>query len=362
MWKKLAGASAAFAAGLLCLCAGARAEDLGLEPFFATSAGIQTLSGTSGGGVLWKSGASSPVSDTWDTVLFQGSDLDAAVNFEASRRVPGGSWTAWQPAPVKRFPRGRFWGKAVFPWTAPGAVRLRAVAAGPTASRKIDILSVEVFDGGAMPSQRSAPPMMLEVGGGTRPAIIGREEWGAKPAKEPYEPMLPYRITLHHTSGIQPMNAADAEAELRFIQDFHQNGRGWSDIAYHFLIDGAGDIFEGRPETVIGSHTLHHNDGNIGIALMGNYQPPKSDRVTQAERDALVRLGRYLVQHYGIDPDSLKGHRDYRRTDCPGDNVYVLIPALRRQFAQEKLLAGRRFVKRRAPRIARARLSFDGAK
>jgi hypothetical protein len=56
----------------------------------------------------------------------------------------------------------------------------------------------------------------------------------------------------------------------------------------------------------------------------------------------VIALGRYLVSRYGIDPKALKGHRDYKQTDCPGDIAYARLDALRLAFAG--LPAGPAFV------------------
>jgi len=141
-------------------------------------------------------------------------------------------------------------------------------------------------------------------------------------------------VTLHHTDGKHTTTLADSEAEARFIQDFHIHGRGWNDIAYHFLVDAQGNILEGRPEGVLGSHTLANNEGNVGIVLLGTYHPPVNDVPTKAHLDAVAALGRYLVARYGIDPASLRGHRDYKKTECPGDGLYPRLDALRLAFSE----------------------------
>jgi hypothetical protein len=84
---------------------------------------------------------------------------------------------------------------------------------------------------------------------------------------------------------------------------------------------------------VLGAHTLANNEGNIGIVLLGTYHPPVNDVPTKAQLDAVIALGRYLVSRYGIDPKALKGHRDYKQTDCPGDIAYAKLDALRLAFA-----------------------------
>lgn len=58
---------------------------------------------------------------------------------------------------------------------------------------------------------------------------------------------------------------------MQIIQDFHINGRGWKDIGYHFCYDDSGRIYQGMPETIVGTHAGPANTGNIGASMMGNF-------------------------------------------------------------------------------------------
>jgi hypothetical protein len=141
-------------------------------------------------------------------------------------------------------------------------------------------------------------------------------------------------MALHHTAGLRPEDPAEAEAEMRFLQDFHQRGRGWNDIGYHFVIDGAGRVYEGRPETAVGAHARGANEGNLGLSLMGRYAPD-GHRLGEGQWDAIVALGRRLRRAHRIEAEALRGHRDYSATDCPGD-LYPHLPALRSAIGAEE--------------------------
>ncbi|MDE2291538.1 MAG: N-acetylmuramoyl-L-alanine amidase [Elusimicrobia bacterium] len=166
--------------------------------------------------------------------------------------------------------------------------------------------------------------------------VLTRLGWHARSRRGGDVPMNPYRITVHHTEGHQTFSAAATAAEVRGIQAFHMGPeRGWDDIAYHFLIDGQGRIAEGRPSNVLGAHAKYANDGNIGIALLGNFdvQQPTSSQV-----DSLERLSSYLAMKYGIpiqQDGRFEPHRHWDNTSCPGRNVVARLPAFRNQIEQQ---------------------------
>lgn len=355
-------ASLAALLGLVLAAAPAAANDEGRTVTFGSVEGARftVTAGTPGPRVVYDSGESDPIAGDWDTVLIQGESPDPAVTFQVTRSTAANP--AWTTMTASRFPGGRFWAKARLA-KAPGTLTLRALDAGAR-PHAVEVYSIEVFTeapetaGGAVP-----PPRGPQDPNAVRPALHARAEWGAVAPAQPYTPdPLPWRVTLHHTDGKYTRTLAETLAEARFIQDFHIHGRGWNDIAYHFLVDPEGRIVEARPEGTLGAHTLHNNEGNVGIALLGTYHPPVNDRPTQAQLEAVTALGRYLVARYGIAPDSLKGHRDYKETDCPGDLAYAKLDALRRAFAGLPLppaVARRR--KPSAPLAWLAAPSFDGA-
>ncbi|NNN04489.1 MAG: N-acetylmuramoyl-L-alanine amidase [Elusimicrobia bacterium] len=324
---------ASLALALVLIGAAVRAEDAGQPVTFGSRASESFPVQAFGAGprVVFDSGDSDPVSKPWNTVLIQGFLPDPSVSFEAERV---GAASGWRPLEVHRFPNGRFWARARAA-QGTGPLRLRALDAGASRDHVVDVYSVEAFvsnpetPGPAIPPSRG--PRNLDA---QRPFVHPRAEWKAVPATEPYTPdPLPWRITLHHSDGRYTRTLQESLDEVHFIQDFHIHGRGWIDIAYHFAVDPLGNIIEGRPEGMLGAHTLDDNEGNVGIVLLGDYQPPVNDRPTAPQLAAVAALGRYLVARYGIFPDALKGHRDYKVTDCPGDRAYATLPALRRALA-----------------------------
>ncbi len=173
-----------------------------------------------------------------------------------------------------------------------------------------------------------------------KPNIISRSEWGARNPKYDYS-NHPYfnKMTLHHAAGWGAKTLDEGKAAVKSIQEFHQDGRGWSDIGYHFLVDMAGNIYQGRPETVLGAHVGGANTGNIGVCILGCYHPPETsipcnDEMSYDSEKSLIQLYAWISDTYGVEPKVLKGHRDYfGNTSCPGNNVWSMLPQLRSEIA-----------------------------
>jgi hypothetical protein len=308
-----------------------RAGDLGAEVTFGARPGakFQVYAGY-GPRVAYDSGPSDVPAGPWDTLLIQGEMPDPAIRFAAAR--PSGP-AGWVELEIHRFPNGRFWAKGRFPKGA-GALRLRALDDGVAADHEVTVYSAEVFaDAPASEAAPAIPTRGPMDPGATPPPVHGRAEWRARPPSHPLSPdPLPWRVTLHHTDGRYTASLAESLEETRVIQDFHQNGRKWSDIAYHYVVDPLGNIIEARPLETLGAHTLNNNEGNVGIVILGKYHAPRNDQPAAPQLAAVAAVGRFLVKRFGIDAASLKGHRDYKQTDCPGDMAYPRLPELRRAF------------------------------
>ena len=182
---------------------------------------------------------------------------------------------------------------------------------------------------------RALEPTLGDI---SKPVIISREEWGAEDPKGSYS-YHPYfdKLTLHHAACCSADNLEEGKSQVYWIQDFHQNGRGWNDIGYHFLVDRAGNIYQGRPETVIGAHVGDANTGNIGVCLLGCYHPPEAScfqTITPESRQSIVELFSWVSDTYGQNPTVLLGHRDYfGTTACPGDNIWIELPRFRAEIS-----------------------------
>ena len=171
----------------------------------------------------------------------------------------------------------------------------------------------------------------IAVSGGVQ-VDLTRSQWGAAPMRSNWDRMTtPFRIAVHHTAEPMTGNSVNASAaEVRNVQSTHMVDRGFADIGYHYLIDRAGRVIEGRMMTAQGAHASGTNNvGNIGICLLGNFssQPDRGASYSQAQRPTseqlagLDRLLGELREAHGIPASKVQGHRELKDTECPGDEL-----------------------------------------
>ena len=159
----------------------------------------------------------------------------------------------------------------------------------------------------------SPPPVVLQV--------IERQGWGARTATTDYGSHVIERLTVHHTA-VELLDNREAPARLRGHQRFHQD-QGWPDVAYHFAIDRAGNVYEARPYAAPGdTFTTYDPVGHFLPVLEGDFDKQEP---TEPQIESLVLLLAWAVSEFDVAPVTVGGHRDYAATSCPGDQVHALI-------------------------------------
>jgi len=272
-----------------------------------------------------------PAAD-YDTVLIEGVQPDPAVTLKIKIRS-GRTFKTYAPAAGRRFPNGRFWTKYSLSAPVRQPLKITIVDAGAASPHVITIYGIEVLreadtkEAGGEKNfsiERSTEP---DAGGGL--PLVKRLDWKAALPKKSYTEQAPKMLTLHHTGANYPATREAALEEMLFIQDYHQNARGWIDIGYHFIISPQGEIFEGRPAAALGAHVKGKNVDNIGVSLMGNHHPPENQKPSQETLKALDMLGKHLAETYKIPAAMFYAHRDLAASDCPGDVLYAMMPEIR---------------------------------
>jgi hypothetical protein len=153
--------------------------------------------------------------------------------------------------------------------------------------------------------------------------VICRDAWGALPPSGEFAFHDIERITVHHTGALIEDNT-ESPYFTRRHQRYHQGAElGWPDIAYHFLIDFNGHIYEGRRWDAAGdTRTSYDPTGHLLIAVKGNFE---EQIPTDAQLASLYDMLAWGAESFGIQPGEIMGHRDFAATACPGKSLYAIL-------------------------------------
>ena len=191
----------------------------------------------------------------------------------------------------------------------------------------------------------------------TEPAIITRKQWGADEKLRNCGPyyLAPVKMAfVHHTAGPNDYSRSQSDDMVRAIYWYHTRALGWCDIAYNFLVDKFGRVFEGRyggmDLPVLPGATKGFNTGSFAVSAMGTFSTvtPPSAMVASIERLLAWRLdvahvppiGKVWMYSRGstggkypegktVRFNRIAGHRDAGFTSCPGDRLYAKLAAIR---------------------------------
>lgn len=182
--------------------------------------------------------------------------------------------------------------------------------------------------------------------------INPRSSWGADlPPKGPLDPEDVEFLIVHHSASRNGHTADDVPGILRSWYNFHTGPeKGWNDIAYNFVIDAEGGIWEARQGSIDGPVAGDATGGNQGftqlVCIIGDYNTAQP---TQASLASLVQLLAWLADRYGVSttvgaevsftsrgsnkwPEgtsvttpTITGHRTMSKTTCPGDNLNAYV-------------------------------------
>lgn len=155
--------------------------------------------------------------------------------------------------------------------------------------------------------------------------LVTRSAWLARPPRnrQPLNPDLLKGVAVHYTGmdADEQVHHGACPARVRGIQNFHMDTRGWSDIAYNFIVCKHGAVFEGRGYGIrsAGQGTNAGNDGYHAVCFLGDDTAGRDD-VTDTGREALGEIIRALHTRYPHARD-VQPHSHFHQTACPGDDL-----------------------------------------
>ena len=173
------------------------------------------------------------------------------------------------------------------------------------------------------------------------PRIVPRSAWGARPADTTLmQGHTPREIVIHHTGEPQQPGQTLAQ-KLQQLQRFSRAEGSveerpkppWGDVPYHYYIDAAGRIAEGRNIGYAGdTNTPYSTAGRIQIVLEGHFD---NEEPGAAQKRSLDRLVVWLAAKYRVPAAKISGHNDHvPSSDCPGRNLKSYLPLLRAKVAK----------------------------
>ena len=158
-------------------------------------------------------------------------------------------------------------------------------------------------------------------------------------------------LLVHHSASANDYSAEQSTQLLRSFYHYHTSAeKGWPDLAYNFLVDRHGQIFEGRAGSISSPVRGDATGGSQGFALLCCFIGDHRDVApTGAAQSAMIALLAWLGKTYDIDPSpgstvefvsrgsnlhprgiavttpTITGHRTMSRTACPGDAAFALV-------------------------------------
>ena len=143
---------------------------------------------------------------------------------------------------------------------------------------------------------------------------LSRTQWGAQPPKGGAFTRLNRRrvtgVVFHHSGVERPPHGVNAVKAY----ERHHLSKGWDGIAYNWLVDETGTIFEGRGWDARGGATKGWNAKSISVCYTGyGYRQPngsvlKSFQTLVDEAEARFKKPLWVTTH-----------RRKSQTTCPGD-------------------------------------------
>jgi len=153
----------------------------------------------------------------------------------------------------------------------------------------------------------------------TSGVILPRAAWGARPPRPGGQPHTITRMTIHHSAVALPDNRGIV-ARLQQHQRYHQDDKGWIDIAYHYAVDRNGNIFALRDTAIAGdTATDYDTEGHFLVLCEGDFD---QEMVSEAQLDGAALIFAWAAKQFGITTNTLASHKEVTPvTSCPGTTL-----------------------------------------
>ncbi len=133
-------------------------------------------------------------------------------------------------------------------------------------------------------------------------------------------------IAIHHTVTFFLSPSATVEEEQNHIQMIHwyHLSKGWGGFAYHLISFPSGRVYLVVPLTQWGAHVHAENDHLHAVVVAGDF----TDRAPVLAQQQGVAEGIRLIYAALGRQVSIRPHRSWGGTACPGDAWQSWVPGL----------------------------------
>ena len=281
-------------------------------------------------------------------------------------------WTDWEALPVPDdgpqpgTPEAVGARLGTTPIVSEGATGIQVRVDTPS-GRPLPDLKVTTIDPGTSAADDNLTPVQpagSASAAALQPTIITRAQWGADESLRGSKTLSSTikAIVIHHTAGTNDYTPETAAAQVRGIYAYDTQGLGWADIAYNFLVDKWGRVYEGRAgsitQPVRGAHAMGFNTDTMGISAIGNYETASAPSVMV---DAIAKVAGWKLSQYGVSPTAttrltsqggtgakyaagvtvtlptINAHQNTSYTLCPGKYLYPQMGTIRTKAANYAL-------------------------
>lgn len=132
-------------------------------------------------------------------------------------------------------------------------------------------------------------------------------------------------LVIHYDSTDQHLADKPHSACIsywRWVRGFHTGpSRGWSDLGYSFAACAHGYVLEGRGLFKEQAAQPGGNTTYYSCTLMTG----PTDPITTVQVNAVRQLREWLMEPQSSIAGTVKGHRDFIATSCPGETAYAMV-------------------------------------
>lgn len=130
-------------------------------------------------------------------------------------------------------------------------------------------------------------------------------------------------VVMHHTATL--VRHYHGISSVEAVRRYHMSSRpsypdGWSDNGYHHMVGPTdGKLFRCRPIARSGAHVKGRNAHTVGVSMFGYYDDGHDENsYGQAGYENLCWLLGALLEHFALDLEDLRFHREFANKTCPG--------------------------------------------